>query len=420
MDSSPPTAQGLETSGPRPKLRTGTFALEALNGLGTAYYNYYIFFFMQQRFGFTKADNLLLTVFYGFTYMVAAAAAGRLSQRLGRFRLLRLGFAAMLFAMLAGALVPAVLGSSPVAMWLEFAVLILWTVGVSTGWPILQALLSSEGAGQLPRIVGIYNLIWASTSGIAFLTGGTLFASFPIGTTFLFPAAIHVVQLVLLGRLEKRAGPGFPSAAATPAATMPAAPPNPASTARAVGFVRLAWIANPFAYVAMYGFIPVIPQLSRRLGLSTPQTGVAFSIWFWSRLVAFLWFWLWPGWHYRFRWLLAAFAAMIACFFVILLDRHLWVVIAAQLIFGLCIGLIYYSSLFYSMDAGASGTKKGGIHEAAIGLGIGAGPAVGFAALRLLPGQSNAGTWYIGAALILGFLLFLITRLRWPRLKTEG
>jgi len=189
----------------------------------------------------------------------------------------------------------------------------------------------------------------------------------------------------------------------------------PAPDPRAKAFVRLGWIANPFAYVAMYGFVPIIRQLSLRLGLTTAQAGVVFSVWFWSRLGAFFWFWLWPGWHYRFRWLLTAFAAMIACFFVILLDRNVWQVVAAQFVFGLAIGLIYYSSLFYTMEAGASGGKKGGIHEAAIGFGIGAGPLVGFAALRLFPGDTNAGTWNIGGALGLGFLLFLITRFRWRR-----
>ena len=167
--------------------------------------------------------------------------------------------------------------------------------------------------------------------------------------------------------------------------------------------------------MAVYGFVPVIPQLQDRLGLSTAQGGAIFSVWFWSRLGAFLWFWLWPGWHYRFRWLLASFAAMIACFFTILLCPIIWPVMAAQLVFGLAIGLIYYSSLYYSMDVGASGSKRGGIHEAAIGFGIGAGPAVGFGALRLFPSHPDAGTWNIGAALVLGLTAFLICRWRaWP------
>ena len=61
--------------------------------------------------------------------------------------------------------------------------------------------------------------------------------------------------------------------------------------------------------------------------------------------------------------------------------------IVAQVIFGLAVGLIYYSSLFYSMDVGESKGKRGGIHEAAIGVGVFTGPAVGVTALHLFPGH---------------------------------
>jgi MFS family permease len=380
-----------------------------MTGLGTTFYGYYIFDFMEKRFGFSKADNLLLAAFYGFTYMIAAVNAGQLAQRLGRFRLLRLGLFGMMLSLLVGAAVPVWLNYSRVAMWIEFGVLVVWTVSASTGWPTLQALLSSEGAGELPRIVGLYNLVWAGTSGVAFVIAGAMFDRLPTGTTFMLPSAIHAIELLMLRRLEKRSGGeanvGMGAAAAPP--------PTQTGHDRARAFVRLAWIANPFAYVAMYGIVPVLPQLAERLNLSTALAGITFCVWFLSRFVAFFWFWQWPGWHYRFRWLLTAFVSMIGCFFVILLSPLVWAVILAEVIFGLAIGLIYYSSLFYSMDVGASGTKKGGFHEAAIGFGIGAGPLVGFAALRLFPGHTNAGTWNIGGALILGLLVFLAIRLRW-------
>ena len=241
------------TAGRAAKIAHRHFVLEALNGLATAYYSYYIFFFMERRFGFSKADNLLLTTFYGFTYMISAASAGQLAHRLGRFRLLRLGFGGMMFAMLLGAAAPALMGYSRPAMFLEFVVLIVWTISASTSWPTLQALLSSEGSGELPRIAGIYNLIWAGTSGVAFLSAGALFDFSNVGTTFLLPAVIHAVELVLLGRLEKRAATIVPVNPTAPGQIEAAAPTNP----RAKAFVRLAWIANPFAYVAMYGLCPL-------------------------------------------------------------------------------------------------------------------------------------------------------------------
>jgi hypothetical protein len=90
-------------------------------------------------------------------------------------------------------------------------------------------------------------------------------------------------------------------------------------------------------------------------------------------------------------------------FMVILMVPNLAVVILAQLFFGGAIGLIYYSSLFYSMDVGETKGEHGGIHEAAIGLGNFAGPAVGAAALALLPQQANSGALVVSGLLVCGF-----------------
>jgi len=57
----------------------------------------------------------------------------------------------------------------------------------------------------------------------------------------------------------------------------------------------------------------------------------------------------------------------------------------AQILFGFSVGLIYYSSLYYSMDVGEASGAHGGFHEAALGVGIFAGPAVGATTLFLFP-----------------------------------
>ena len=114
--------------------------------------------------------------------------------------------------------------------------------------------------------------------------------------------------------------------------------------------------------------------------------GFACSLWGFVRFGTFLTLWLWTGWHYRFRWLVTAFALLIVSFAAILTVPSLAVLIVAQIFFGGAIGLIYYSSLFYSMDAGDTKGEHGGIHEAAIGVGNCIGPAVGAVSLQFLPG----------------------------------
>jgi predicted MFS family arabinose efflux permease len=394
------------------RLKSGYFTIEALNGLATAYYSYYIFFYMERRFHFSKADNLLLAACYGFTYMCSASRAGLLAHRLGYIRLLRTGLSGMTLALTLGGLAPLLLGYTRAALDVELVVFVLWTISASWVWPTLQALLSREAPGELPRIVGIYNVIWAAGSAVAYFTGGALMEHVGPEVLFWFPASMHAMKLVLLSRVEKMSTQAGAPPAGAVAEETPAV--NPRATDKARAFLRLAWVANPFCYVAIYGFVCIVPQLARQLKLSDTYAGVSFSLWMWVRLGAFFWFWLWPGWHYRFRWLVTSFLALIAGFITILLAPNLWLIIAAQIPFGLAIGLIYYSSLYYSMDVGASRSKRGGgFHESVIGFGIGAGPAIGYAAARLFPGQPDAGVASVGGLLFVGLLAFLAIRLRW-------
>jgi predicted MFS family arabinose efflux permease len=171
--------------------------------------------------------------------------------------------------------------------------------------------------------------------------------------------------------------------------------------------VTLAWIANPFSYVAIYTILPLIPELAQRLGLSPTETGWFCSVWLFARLAAFGLLWRWDGWHYRFGYLNGAFLLLIVSFAAMLLAPALWILIVAQVAFGLAAGLIYYSSLFYSMDRGEAKAYQGGLHEAAIGAGSFAGPALGAVALHLFPRQLFAGAAAVSALLVVGWLSVL-------------
>ncbi|MDB6019595.1 MAG: Major facilitator superfamily 1 [Pedosphaera sp.] len=404
-----------DTGAVRRKLRFNYFTLEALNGLAAAYYFNYLFFYMRDHFGFDNRNNLTLVALHGFTYMFSSWNAGRFAHKFGHLFSLRLGFAGMGLAMVLAGLVPKIFGYSQGAMFAQCAALLLWTVSMCLTWPTLQALLSHEETpAGMPHTAGMYNIIWAGGAAIAYLTGGALLEKFGGETLFWLPAGLHLIELILLTRLPKTA-----SIAATPQPDVESfaetVPPPHVPHPRAKTFLYLAWLANPFAYIAINGILPVIPKLSANLGLSHASAGFVCSVWFWVRLGAFIWFWLWPGWHYRFRWLLAAFLALGISFATILLSSQIWTLIAAQVAFGLAVGLIYYSSLFYSMDVGESKGRRGGIHEAAIGVGVFSGPTVGVTALYLLPNQANAGIWAISSLLILGLIPFLLIQRRGQR-----
>jgi predicted MFS family arabinose efflux permease len=164
----------------------------------------------------------------------------------------------------------------------------------------------------------------------------------------------------------------------------------------------MAWLANPFAYIAINTLLAVMPGVAKKLGLSTMLAGFCCSLWCFARVGAFFGLWHWSGWHYRFRWLLGAYLALISSFVLMIKAPGLTVLLLSQIAFGCALGLIYYSSLFYSMDLSRAKSEHGGIHEAAIGLGNFAGPAVGAVSLHFLPENSSSGVMAVSVLLLVG------------------
>ena len=177
-------------------------------------------------------------------------------------------------------------------------------------------------------------------------------------------------------------------------------------------FLRMAWLAIPFSYVGITTVVAIIPALAETLDLSTAQAGLFGSIWLFVRLGTFVALWQWTGWHYRFRWLLGGIVGLTGSFSILLLSHNLGLLVAAQVVFGVSIGLIYYSSLFYSMDVGETKGEHGGLHEAAIGAGMFLGPAVGALGLCLIPGSPNAGAYAVTALLACGLAGLIGLRVR--------
>jgi hypothetical protein len=243
--------------------------------------------------------------------------------------------------------------------------------------------------------------MWSSAAAFAYFTGGSLYAWLGGGAVFWVPAAIFALGLVvtrwLAGRATSaRVGPA--PAPGPPHATQPASTSVPART-----FLQLGWLANPLSFVAIFTLIALMPGLAAKFALRPGQVGLFCSIWLFGRLAAFVWLWHWAGWHYRFRWLAGGYLLLVGSFGVVLLSPDLAVVMLAQVAFGVACGLLYYSSLFYSMDVGEARAELGGLHEAALGVGIFAGPAVGALSGYLLPGQPHASAVAVSGLLAIGF-----------------
>lgn len=388
-----------------PRLKTGVFVLEGVNAVAISLYFNYLFFYMRDHFGFSNRENLTMCAASGLLYAVGVWFAGKFAQRRGYFPALKLGFGTMGLALLAGSVTRSMPG--------HWGVMLVWTLGMCLTWPCLEALTSEgEPPARLARLIGIYNVVWAAGLGLAFFFGGALFEGLGSAGTFLVPAGLHAAQFVLVCGMARHAPRvQVPTVAAAPVAAAGQEERRRSAIPPRV-FLALAWVANPFAYVAMNTVIPVIPEVASRFELSPKVAGFVCSIWMLMRALTFVLLWQWTAWHYRFRWLMGAYLGVVAAFATILLGRRLDLLIVAQVVFGAAVALIYYSSLYYSMDLGDTKGEHGGFHEAALGLGIFAGPAVGAASLHLRPESTAVNAWAVTALLVVGLGWLIVLRWR--------
>jgi MFS family permease len=371
------------------------YLIELINCYAAVYYSNFLFFYLRRTFGFGEVENLLTAALGGFVYIIAAWQGGKLAQRYGCIRMLSLGCCGIILSLTLGMVL-----TTPTA---QIVVFCLWTVGVCFIWPALETLISERAGAELAKMVGIYNVTWAAGAALGYFTAGILIEKLGMASLFWLPLGLTVVELALLpyaARCLKKENDR--QCYEEPLTTA-------VCEADAKRFLRMAWIANPFSYVAINTVIPLIPSIAEKLDLSTGMAGIVCSLWMFARLAAFAAFWRWTGWHYRFRWLAGSFLLLIVCFFGFLMSQSIGLLLVAQVGFGLSIGLIYYSSLYYSMNVTENQGSKAGLHEAMIGAGLFIGPAVGCATLYLVPTAIGIGAWSVGGLLCAGFsgLLFV-------------
>ena len=128
-------------------------------------------------------------------------------------------------------------------------------VGMCFTWPTLEALVSEgETRAGVQRMVGIYNMTWAGTAAVAYFSGGAMLEKLGPQEPVLRPGGNpdHPTRPDVLAGIT---GPPADRRAGVSPARRFAAPNRtrirtPASHDQEV-FLRLAWLANPFAYIAI-------------------------------------------------------------------------------------------------------------------------------------------------------------------------
>ncbi len=356
----------MSASARKPTLRLFDYYLiEGMSSFAATIFLLGIFFWARARYGFSNTENLVLGATQGLAHMLSSRFGGGLGDRWGYNRILITGLSIICVISLTLWTIN--------ARWLPYVAMGAYSAAIALTWPALEGgAMHLPGRFNMPQRLGIFNLVWSITGALGFIVSGFLF-EWKADAIFWFPGLIHAAQLVWItwqrGRHEI-------TGSAAMAFAHHGDHQSPAVKKEMTAF---SWLSNSLGYFLVGGFSALTPHLGEKFGISASWTiwlGCSLLV---ARAGSFVLLYRWQGWHYHRGWghyaLWSSPLWLAAAFFA----DHLAVVVIGCILFGFSLGLSYYMSIYYSLDANDNKGQQGGFHEAVIGLGIMAGPLAGAA-----------------------------------------
>jgi MFS family permease len=344
------------------------------------------------------------------TYALLAVLFGRLSDRVPRMQLARASCVGLVVACI----------GLTVATRVSHLLLCIPLVGgsLSLFWPSVQASVADRSdLQQLQTHLGRFNLSWSTGKGTGFLLGGLLVTTFGAASTFTVAACIAFVIFVLLPQsgAEAHGGPidallhrstagaeidaeMSSTAAALHAAAGDAPPASPSGVssateatawladvaapsapetaadvaeldARAPLFRRLAWAANCAAFGLGATLTYHYPRVVQERGWSPRTFGLFLGFVYLTQTLTFAILMLRPeAWRFRrLRLYLPQLVMLFGALSLPFADRGRLLITAV--VFGIGLGICYYSSIYYSLHTHTRRGRNAGVHETLIGLG---------------------------------------------------
>jgi len=301
----------------------------------------------------------------GIVYCFAPALFGRLSDALGRRRLLSLAFlgsaaASSLYA----------LSTSPVQL---IAVRLLEGASLALLWPALEALVADRGGAEMEKALRGYNVSWSAAWIAGPLVGGALISALGARAPFYVAAALSAwaALLSLLG------GGGEPRVRRLNDTMDPA----PAAGRRLFNAYLSAFL---LAFVARL-LLALFPAHAVSIGIAPLEVGVILLSYGASRTVAFS---LAPGLlrkaaRGRLLPLVSLMTALSSIPLWLGFTKYSYYMGFAML--GVFAGLAYGASLSLALEARDSRGARAGLFESTIGLGAMTGPFAGGVAAQADP-----------------------------------
>lgn len=367
-DSSASAPIGITPIGP-------IFAVSALNSISTTVLTSAIYFLTAQAYSFTSAQNYLLGMVMGLTYIGGSLAAGPL-LRYTRARSRPIQDRTILTWVII------LLGMTCVIPWLFRDSEGSWPIWVQTSlyspisgllWPIVESYLSGGRTGEkLRSALGKWNVLWSGAGALGLFVISPLIKEHALEGILLFGGA-HFLSLIFLPRFAPMTGRhGDDASVSHP----------PVFRDLLIAFR----IMLPVAYVVVNTLIPYLPAAMAKIGVEHGWQTALFATYQFSRSATFLFLHLRTFWHGR--WLLAiAGPVLIVAGFATVIGSGwlhgyagLSVLIAGLMMLGTGMASVYVGAIYYAMEVGHDRVDAGGAHEALIGIGYAGGPAFGLAA----------------------------------------
>jgi len=282
-------------------------------------------------------------------YVASALSFGKLSDRVSRLSLGRLGCGIF-------ALGCVLLRLCPSIYWMMAAMPLLG-IGLGMFWPPIQAAIADgSGADTLERNLGTFNVWWSLGKGLAFLTGAFLvnWKGFPVA--FYLSAAMASGMTLGLPRGRKVA---------------PGGPRTVVSSQRedARSFLLMGWTGNALAFGIASTLNHHLPKLLKETGYGERRFGVILGAVFAVQSLSFLFLRANARWKYKKELFYATELAMGLSIWLLARTETISAVLFLGGLLGIGLGLMYYSSIFYSLHTDVGRGRNTGIHEAILGAG---------------------------------------------------
>jgi len=293
-------------------------------------------------------------------HMSMAHLMGRLSDRLGRRRLIIAAPAILLSTCL--------LMTQVREVWIILALSVVNGLCLAIYWPSLQAWIADRQTGSgLARGIGDFNLSWTAATLAGPILSGSLYSVYA-GLPFLVAAGIALMLFLFVFTTVHERGLS---------ATEKVERQDRETSHRHRRFLFAAWAANFASWFILGNGRYQFPKLARELNLSPHMIGL---------LIGFLGFALFSGffllrrtdrWHFRRTFLFGAQALGLVGISLIIISSQPAMFATAFAMIGLCCSVTYYSSLYYAVHLLKKKGKGSGLHESIVGGGAVLGPILG-------------------------------------------